>query len=246
MLKDKYSLGALVIIASVIGAYFVNFYFINDQVVSDDPADWAALGDYFGGVLNPFLSFVALILLIKSLTLQNEANRSLRRQLVNSERTEKLRSFEILLFHLIDSQKELLNSLEVRRSRLGAKLAVRGAEAVAEIEDAVHSIRDESGTDDDISGYLEVVDDTDQIFSILRAFYVAVRMISEKLSDEKGFDVEERKSHFLTLINFTSFSQIRLVMMAVQFIKCYPSEYLKSHVELREILDEVGLRYDLY
>jgi hypothetical protein len=79
-----------------------------------------------------------------------------------------------------------------------------------------------------------------------RTFYNMVKLISEKLSDTNGFAVEDRRSHFLTLINFTDFSLLRLIMMSVQFIECHPSSYLKDNLEFTLVLKEVNLNYELY
>jgi hypothetical protein len=73
-----------------------------------------------------------------------------------------------------------------------------------------------------------------------------VMMISEKLSDAEGFKFEDRKAHFLTLVNFTDFSQLRLIMVCVQFMDYQSTEYLKSSHELKSVIEELGLGYELY
>lgn len=78
---NKYIISAAAIIALVVASYVINFYFLLGYGVSQETSTWAEFGDFFGGVLNPVLSFLALVLLIKSLSLQNEANASLRKEL---------------------------------------------------------------------------------------------------------------------------------------------------------------------
>ncbi|MBR8376750.1 hypothetical protein KDW20_13285 [Burkholderia cenocepacia] len=95
--------------------------------------------------------------------------------------------------------------------------------------------------------YFEFMDSTDKIFGIIRAFYISARMVSEKLSDKNGFSSEERKGFLNTLVNFTDFSQLRLVLMGIQFLDYYQaSKYLRDDVEFQSVLKEVGLHLDPY
>lgn len=50
-------------IVVVTGFYIWNF---SSHAVSNSPADWGALGDYFGGVLNPLISIFTMFFLIKT------------------------------------------------------------------------------------------------------------------------------------------------------------------------------------
>lgn len=51
--------------------YFA-FRWIGDTSFTLDAAVWGALGDFFGGILNPFFSILTIYLLVKSLRLQNQ------------------------------------------------------------------------------------------------------------------------------------------------------------------------------
>ncbi|MCX9469358.1 hypothetical protein IG522_17955, partial [Vibrio cholerae] len=107
---NRYISIAIASMLVVFGSYVVNFYYKLGYGLSDDVAVWAQLGDYAGGLLNPILSFISLVLLIKSLTLQNEANLDLRKELKINEKTEKLRSFETHFFNMLNSQKVSFDS----------------------------------------------------------------------------------------------------------------------------------------
>lgn len=48
-------------VALVPGLFF--WFNFKDQIISDDIADWGSYGDYFGGVLNPMISFFSLFFL---------------------------------------------------------------------------------------------------------------------------------------------------------------------------------------
>ncbi|HEY6436916.1 MAG TPA: hypothetical protein VIY47_10010, partial [Ignavibacteriaceae bacterium] len=85
-----YIIFAATLIVIVYLIYWFRFYVALDYEASKDPAVWGQLGDYVGGVLNPLLSFISIVLLIKSLVLQYEANSNLKIEIKNSEKTEKL------------------------------------------------------------------------------------------------------------------------------------------------------------
>ena len=246
---NRYIVTACVAIFSVALCYIANFYLALGYGISSDTAAWAALGEYLGGVLTPALSFISIVLLIKSLALQNEANTSLRNDLKNSEKTEKIRSFEALFFNIIESQKELFRFLAIEDENGGI---VRGVEAVLWIEEKVENMRNKQEPDLDslsssaVSGLIQNIDSKDHIFGITRTFYIAVKLITEKLGTAQHFNQEDRKSHFLTLINFTDYSQLRLILLCVQFMNFPSVEYLKSNEEFSQALTEVGLGYDLY
>ncbi len=230
----------------VFTSYIAQFYFLLDYSFSEDTAVWGQLGDYVGGLLNPILSFIALVLLIKSLSLQNEANEGLRSELKRNEKSEKLRSFEALFFGMINSQKELFDALKVEFGQHDTEFTKCSIEAVMEIEDEIERIRDTNGSNEDVRKFLEKIDSKEKIFGLTRSFYIIVKMISDKLSDSHGFDYEDRRSHILTLVNFTDFSLLRLIMISLQFMEYHSTEYLRENKDFNEVLKEVGIDYNLY
>lgn len=243
---NRYIIAATLFILVVFASYFINFYVVLGYRVSDDSAIWGQLGDYAGGMLNPLLSFIAIVLLIKSLTLQNEANISLRTELQNSEKTEKLRSFEALFFNMINSQKDLFESFIIESLTEEGEIQLIGVKAVMKIEDEIEKIRDRGGSDEDVREYLDNIDKSDQIFGLSRAFYIMVMMVTEKLSDSESFSAEDRKAHFLTLVNFTDFAQLRLIMICIQFMSFESTKYLRSSIEFKAVIEELRLGYELY
>ncbi|UWF51102.1 hypothetical protein NYP20_09115 [Pseudomonas sp. N3-W] len=245
MKTNRYIFIAITLIAIVCLSYVLNFYVKLSYVISDEPEAWGQLGDFVGGLINPILSFMSLLFIIKSLSLQNEANIGLREEVKNTRKTEKLRSFETQLFHMIASQRELFSSLKVNDISYQAISKKMGVEAVIVIETEVERLR-ESFDLDIVNAYLEAADPTDQIYGLTRIFYNIVKLTSEKLSDANEFSAEDRKSHYLTLINFTDFSLLRLIMLSAQFTGLPPTEYLKSNQEFSSTLKEVGLNYSLY
>ncbi|WP_447590680.1 hypothetical protein [Aquipseudomonas campi] len=243
---NRYVIAAAVLILLVLFSYVLQFYVNLGFSVSADPEVWGQLGDYVGGMLNPLLSFISIVLLIKSLTLQREANLGLRAEIRNTRKTERLRSFETQIFNMINSQQSYFDNFKIDFVVDGEKARSLGAEAVIRLEEIIESMREEGGDLKAVSEYIECVDYTDHIYSLTRIFYNMVKAVDDRLSDSKGFTEEDRRSYYLTLINFTDFSLLRLVVIAAQFMDYPSTEYLKANVGFNSVLEEVGLGYDLY
>lgn len=244
MLINWYRLFAIIAMALVGLIYAIKFYGSGTSTV-EEFAIWGQFGDYMGGSLNPILSFISIMLLIKSLNLQNETNEDLRKELNENKRSEKLRSLGVLFFNMINSQKLLLDNFTFSFIE-GETPEKRGAAAIIHIEDGVQLLRQVGAKDSAIANFLLALDSTDQIYGILRAFYITVKMVTEKLSDENGFTSGDRRDHLLTLINFTDYAQFRLVLMSIQFLDFHGSKYLKENKDFMAALEEVKSGIDLY
>jgi len=241
----RYIVGAAAVIVAVFAFYINKFHFDLGYGFSDDSAVWGQFGDYMGGSLNPILSFISIVLLLKSLGLQSQSNLDLREELEDNRKAEKLRFFSALFFNMISSQKNLLDSFAIRFSREDVHLTP-GVNSIIFIEDEIHRLRSEGAKDQEIIEFLDGIDADERIYGILRGFYITVKIVSDKLSEANGFSIEDRHEYFVTLINFTDFSQLRLIAMAVQFFDAPPSAYLRAHAELKLVLEEVGLGLNLY
>ncbi|MEE3389307.1 MAG: hypothetical protein VX256_14220 [Pseudomonadota bacterium] len=84
-------------IALVVGVYVAHF---NAQEVGG-PSEWAQFGDYVGGVANPLLGFVTILLLVISLKYQSDELAATRDEISQSriamERANELHSNNILV-----------------------------------------------------------------------------------------------------------------------------------------------------
>jgi len=236
--------GAAILVATA--SYVAQFFFNLKYEISANTANWGEFGDYFGGILNPILSFLAMTLLIKSLRLQNEANTSLTQELKNNEKAEKIRTFGVLFFNVIDAQKSQLKELSVDLGWKKSTAPITGPGSILLIEKDVEFLRQFDATDEEISQYLCNIDHLDHIFSLLRSFYVAVKLVMEHLSDANGFTPSDRRKYYLSLINLTDFAHIRLIIMGIQFVKCHYSINLANNDEFLEVLSSVKLGIDLY
>lgn len=237
---------ALATAGAVILSYVGFFYFKLRYGFSHDPAVWGQLGDYVGGLLNPILSFISVVLLIRSLALQNAANRVVVDQIQDAKKSERLRSFESQLFNMLESQKSAFESLMLNeRLKKGHKKKF-GSDAVLVLESKIRSLRGKNKSDKEIKEILWEIDSRDQIFGAARRFYIMVQMVNEKLDEVNGFTKADRVLHIKTLINFTDFSLLRLIMITLQFMEFQSSFYLRESAEFNEALKDVCLSYDLY
>lgn len=237
---------ALLVVVAIVAIYLQNFFPIFGFQLSADTAVWGQFGDYVGGTLNPVLSFISIVLLIRSLTLQNDANEALRIELKNSEKTENFRTFSTLFFSMIESQKNIFRDFSLEVGETENIRVYRCGAAVLYIEQEIEKLREKEGSDKLIVGFLETVDSEDQIFGILRAFYITVRTICEKLRDNEDFGETIAKEQLITLINFTDFAQLRLIIIGVQFLNYKSCVYLKSCKLFEDSINEIGLRIDMY
>lgn len=216
-----------------------------DYSIANDSATWGQFGDYMGGSLNPLLSFITIILLIKSLNFEKESNIDLREQIQDNKKAEKLKSFSILFFNLISSQKLLLDNFTITSSEQEAHLP-SGVETIIYIENKIEKLRENGANNEEIKVLISEVDQQDRIYSILRAFYITVKITTDKLSNTHNFTEIDRKDHLLTLIHLTDFTHLRLIILAMQFTDYPASQYLRNNSEFTAVLKEVGMDLDLY
>lgn len=73
--------GALIFMVVTYAAYFLKFH----GILSETQGDWGQFGDYLGGTLNPLLSFLSLIALVFTVSLQTQQLENSRLALDNSK-----------------------------------------------------------------------------------------------------------------------------------------------------------------
>ena len=213
-------------------AYFGFFY----EGQSPDKAheQWGLLGDFLGGTLNPILTFLTIIILIKSLSIQ-------RSESEKNKQFETVRSFESHFFNMIDSQKVLFNNFRLSFDVNGAEVTKEAGSAVVALEDVIVHLKDNGKTDDDIKSLLDDLDNDDSIYSAVRTFSVITKLIDKKLSDENGFGESERKEYLEILLNYTDFSLIRLVLLSIKYMDNSQLMVLKGSKEFLEVLRDIGV-----
>ncbi|HCE93285.1 MAG TPA: hypothetical protein DEV74_12410 [Acidovorax sp.] len=90
--------GIAVLLGLVLGAYVLWF---SSQGISTNPSDWGTLGDYFGGLMNPLISFATLLVAYAVWKLQrvelDETKTALKEQADTAERQRREQRFFDLL-----------------------------------------------------------------------------------------------------------------------------------------------------
>lgn len=238
----RYTTIAIVLIVLVFSFYFVHFYINLGLPLSDKGSEWSNFGSYIGGLLGPILSFLSFVMLLKSLNLQLDANLSLKNEADRSVKNEKFKIFETYFFSMLDAQRVNFENMKIK---VGRRVFV-GAEFVAEIELKIQSMRENNATEASISDYLDGIDKNEKIYNSLRIFYNLTKIISDRLSDSEGFCMDFRKSQYSTLISFTEFSLLRLVLIGIQFCDVPASHNLRKNREFMEVLRDVKLEIDPY
>ncbi|MFA0435941.1 hypothetical protein AB4554_06955 [Vibrio breoganii] len=242
----KYIATALVLMVAVVGIYIYQFYFHLGYGISNDAADWVNFSDYLSGILGPLFGFLSFVLLVKSLQLQNDANVKLREEAELNKKNEVFRSFESHFFNLLEAQRVAFDNFHLNITINGKIEKRTGVDAVICLEDQIESMRESGYSTASIEQTVESIDSSERIYNTVRVFYNITKMISEKLTDDKGFNEEVRDSQFQTLIAFTEFSQLRLVLIAMQFLDCPSAKHLKSNQDFVSTLSNLGVDIDPY
>lgn len=244
---NNYIWAAGIALLCAFSSYIFQFYIVLDLPLSKDQAVWGQLGDFVGGLLNPLFGFISIILLIKSLSLQNESNRKLIEQIENTKRTESLKSFENLFFNLIEVKNGYFSQfcVDINISATEKKIFTKDV-AVDKLERIIQHFRANAYTDEKILEFLVDINNKNNLFSQIRCFYVIVKLINDHLSDINGFTVEERKKYYRLLVNFTEFSHLRLIIMSMQFLDFESTRYLNSNMDFISVLSDLNLSLNPY
>ncbi|HID9088955.1 hypothetical protein [Enterobacter mori] len=195
---------SLFFIVVVILAYVYNFN--TGKGLSKSTEVWAQFGDYLGGVVNPILTFLSIVLLIRSVNLQREANSSLIVENKRQEHLDYLKNFEARFYNLIDAQRTAFDKFRLSKED-GAE--VKGGEAVNYLEELIFSKKNEGFSRSDIANDISECDVSESIHSSARRFYLLLKLIDEKLSGQ------EKKEYYEVLINLTDFPLVRLMVLTL-------------------------------
>lgn len=225
---------SLLLIVGVWGLYFYNFGWRNGLSVSKEV--WGQFGDYSGGVINPLLSFITIILLIRSLNEQQAANQSLIKETIRQEKLDDFKRFESKFYNLIELQQKGFDSFFIysspNNSMITTKAKLESNFAAKFLEEKVMSMVDAQSSHDEIRMELEKLDTHENLFSIIRRFYLLVRLIDEKL------EVKYRDEYHETLLNLTDVKLITLICIMVSYYDYDNTKYIRDS----KILDKDGLK----
>ncbi|ENW8976562.1 hypothetical protein [Escherichia coli] len=110
---------------SVFAVYFLWFKACLDFHLSKSPEVWGQFGDFVGGVLNPILSFITVVILIITTIYQ-------QKQYENSEKRELNKRFDDRFYGMISYQRDLAANF---------KLALPGG-SDADVKDVITYVED--------------------------------------------------------------------------------------------------------
>lgn len=232
----------IIIIPSV---YFCWFGIHLKSPLSLEQEVWGQMGDFLGGVMNPLLTFITVILLITSINHQIEANQGLTNQIRTMEKSEKIKIFENLFFHLVLSQQNLYSNFKISIMENGEKKELSSIQAVAKIESIFQEER-KIKTYEELKKLYLSIDKQYGVFDILRAFSVIVYLIKEQLSDDNGFSSNERIFYYEKLINLTEFAHLRLICTANQFQNETGAGKKLQDNEFQEVCEKLKYRINDY
>lgn len=222
------------LIAVVWGLYFYNFGWHNGLSMSKEV--WGQFGDYAGGVINPLLTFITIILLIKSLNEQQAANQSLIKENIRQEKLDDFKRFESKFYNLIDLQQKGFDSFFIysapNNSTDKTIFKLESNFAAKLLEEKVMSMVDAQSSHDEIRMELEKRDTHENLYSIVRCFYLIVRHIDDKL------EVKYRDEYYETLLNLTDVKLLTLICIMVSYYDYDNTKYIRNS----KILDKDGLK----
>ena len=240
-MKKWHLISLALAVCALPAAYFLYFGSILQHPISQDPSEWGALGDYLGGIANPLLSFISILLIVNSLKLQRKANASIRVELKLSKRIENIRIFEERFFRLIDALRSQYEELEIEfHNEDKTTTTLRATKAVKRIEDSIAKFV-ESGANNSITMFIKQCDEDDHIYSCLRRFSVVIRLVSNDLSASRGYTDQERRRYFESLVNFSDFGLIRLVVATCSYNESEAAREIRENVEFSDVCKSLGL-----
>lgn len=126
------------IIAGLIFFFVVLFYALKFGTYADDKviANWGAMGDYFGGMLNPIFAFMSFLALLATIKIQTRELSASRREMeISSEalieqsnsfkiqnESIKIQSFENTFFNMLALHNEIVDKLKlIQKERIDNK-----------------------------------------------------------------------------------------------------------------------------
>lgn len=230
----KFACISLIALAAFVYSLRFGFEFFYNQGTDV----WGQFGDFMGGVLNPILSFISICLLIKSVNLQLDSNKGLSEEIKRQEKIEDYKKFEMRFFSLLEAQDSnfdkfriLLEDEEATDLEAQDDLALKveplkneykAGNAVTYIDDSL-SVLVKAGIDTErVISWLEDLDVDDHCFSLVRRFYLVVKVINEKLPEK------ERDEHIELLIQLTDDKLLTMIAILCEFYDWENIKYIRS------------------
>ncbi|HHO0131428.1 hypothetical protein EKO07_03920 [Enterobacter hormaechei subsp. xiangfangensis] len=220
---------ALLAIALAWLVYFCNFSPFNG--FSTDKTEWGAFGDFIGGVTNPILTFITIVMLIRSLNFQSAANKSLLKQneqifadSIRQKEIEDLRSFESTFYNLAEISRREFEMLSITDEK---GLTYTSGHAVKFIEQRLIELC-KTEHEFKLKKYFAKIDDDSSmaIYSAVRSFYILFKLTDEACP-------EKFKERYYDICNYT---------MPIKFINLVSLAYVFTDWKILKSFD----KYDFF
>lgn len=161
----------VIFIASIliVSLYFYNFNVSNLNWLSNDQSDWASFGSYFGGVLGPFLAFLAYLGVREQLAEQKKLIDKQNKDADFNVHMERIReSFQSVDMLSQESLKPIELHLGIELGVLlkpNIKKHINEANSLHVIDDAIHAARLIQGAEFVYKRYLVLIKKTTEHLS---------------------------------------------------------------------------------
>jgi len=233
---------AFIVIAAISGFYYQHFGHVPVEF-SKEQEVWGQFGDYFGGTLNPILSFISIILLIRSVTLQVAANKSIIDENKRQEKLDLQKGFEAKFYNMIEAQKSAFDDFHIILSTPKGNKKHDGAEAVSKVEDLIKICLSHGVTGTAISQVLQNLDDNsgDKIYSFIRRYYLLVKVVDIESKKSNEFNFEKQKEYFEILVNYSDFAAVRLLCISLYYYEWENVKFINSSAAFKHVLDNSGM-----
>lgn len=213
--------GATIVILAWVSYWLM---FGNGINFSTDTAVWGQFGDFLGGVINPLLTFISVILLINSVGLQRQANESLIE-------LEDFKKTEVKFYNMLESQRVNFEHFKIYINNNGVETTVYNGEAVLYIENLILEKISDGDSKEVVKSAVESLDKSDAIFNVVRRFYLLTKLILSNIQKEK------REEYFETCRGMTDY---RLICMLVISLEIFEWSII-DEIDQSSILDVEGL-----
>ncbi|HHL7417546.1 TPA: hypothetical protein ACQ82H_004975 [Klebsiella pneumoniae] len=214
----------LLALIALLGVFFSYYYWFKLELgfhISKSPEVWGQFGDFAGGLINPILSFITVVILIITSLYQ-------QKQYERLERREKNKIFNDRFYGMISYQRDFANDF---KCKLPSGVDANVKELIIYVEGVFFDTDDHSYLNDDKF--------KDSIFPLVRGFYILVKMINESRNEE--IEKKDADKYYEWLVNLTDYSLMRLVLLCVYYYDGISSfSYIKSNSAFIAKLSMIG------
>ncbi|WP_410732019.1 hypothetical protein [Citrobacter freundii] len=214
----------LLAFVALLGVFFSYYYWFKVELdfhISKSPEVWGQFGDFAGGLINPILSFITVIILIITSLYQ-------QKQYERLEKREKNKIFDDRFYGMISYQRDFANDF---KCKLPNGIDANVKELTICVEDIFFDTDDHSYINDD--------NFKESIFPLIRGFYILVKMINEHHEEE--IERKDADKYYEWLVNLTDYSLMRLVLFCVYYYDGISSfNYINSNPDFISKLTMIG------